>query len=170
MFKIGEFVIYKRDLCKIKSIEKNLTNNLEYYCLSPIEDDSLSIKVPTTNKFNYLRYPISKKQAEELINSIPSILPLNTNDKLLEAEYKALMKTNHHEDLIKIIKTTYLRNEFRKNNGKKIGDKDLTYFNQAERFLYNELSFSLGKGYDECKNYIIEKVCYNLKKDNSSND
>ena len=68
------------------------------------------------------------------------------------------METNTHEDLIKIIKPTYLRNHERLNQGKKAGDKDLTFFKQAENYLYNELSYSLDKAYEECKNYIIEKV------------
>lgn len=75
--------------------------------------------------------------------------------KLLKI-YINLMKTNKHEDLIKIIKTTYLRNKERLDTGKKIGDKDETFFKQAEKYLYNELSYALGLSYEECKNYIIE--------------
>lgn len=157
MFKTGEFIIYKRDLCKIKNIEKSKSTE-EYYCLCPIQDESLSIKVPTNNKFNNLRYPLSKEEAEELIQKMYEIEPIKTNDKLLENTYRELMKTNKHEDLIKIIKTTYLRNEQRKNQGKKVGDKDQTFFKQAEMYLYNELSYSLGISYEECKNYIIEKL------------
>ena len=68
------------------------------------------------------------------------------------------MKKIINEDLIKIIKTTYLRNQERLNKHKKVGDKDLTFFNQAEKLLYNELSYSLGITYEECKNYIINKI------------
>ena len=152
MFKVEEYIIYKRDLCKVINIEN------DYYCLSPILDGSLSIKVPTSNKFNNLRYPLSKSEAEDLISKIPSIKPIQTTDKLLENTYKELMKSNNHEDLIKIIKTTYLRNLERLNKHKKVGDKDLTFFNQAEKLLYNELSYSLGITYEECENYIITKI------------
>ena len=68
------------------------------------------------------------------------------------------MKTNNHEDLIKIIKTTYLRNELRLNQGKKITNQNQVYFNQAEIYLYNELGYVLKKDYEECKKYIIEKL------------
>ena len=152
MFKVEEYIIYKRDLCKVINIEN------DYYCLSPVLDESLSIKVPTSNKFNNLRYPLSKSEAEDLISKIPSIKLIQTTDKLLENTYKELMKSNNHEDLIKIIKTTYLRNQERLNKNKKVGDKDLTFFNQAEKLLYNELSYSLGITYEECKNYIITKI------------
>lgn len=158
MFKVGEYIIYKRDLCQIKNIEKNPKTNEEYYVLSLIQDDSLSIKVPVSNKLGLLRYPLSKDDAEELINKIPSIEPIKTSEKLLENAYRSLMKTNTHEDLIKIIKTTYLRNDSRLKQGKKIGDKDLTFFNRAENLLYNELAYSLSKSYEECKQYIIDKI------------
>lgn len=156
MFKVGDNVIYKRDLCKVKEIAKNYDQL--YYKLSPIEDVTLTISVPVSNTVDYLRYPINKEEAEKLINKIPTIEAIQANDKLLEQEYKELMKTNTHEDLIKIIKTTYLRNELRRINGKKLADKDLTYFKKAEDYLYNELSISLGMSYEECKNYIISKL------------
>lgn len=169
MFKVGEYVIYKRDLCKIEKIENNPQTTEEHYVLSPIQDESLVIKVPTSNKLGYLRYPLSKKEAEDLIAKIPLIPKLETTDKLLENNYRNLMKTNTHEDLIKIIKTTYLRNQARINNGKKVGDKDLTLFNQAEKLLYNELSYSLGITYTECKNYIIETI-NKITGESSNND
>lgn len=156
MYKVGEYVIYKRDLCIINNIIER--NKKKYYKLSPIEDKSLTINVPVENKLNYLRYPISKKEAEKLIEKIPLIKEINTNEKLIENEYKRLMKTNKHEDLIKIIKTTYLRNKERQQNGKKTTDKDADYFQKAEYYLYNELSVSLNMTYEECKNFIIETL------------
>jgi len=153
MFKVGQYVVYRRDLCIIKDIIDN-----KYYKLSLIADESLTINVPIDNKFGFLRYPISIKEANQLIEKIPSIKPIATNDKLLENAYKELMRTNNHEDLIKIIKTTYLRNKEREESGKKIGDKDQTFFKQAEKYLYNELAHVLNMSYQECKNYIIDCV------------
>ena len=60
MFKIGDYVIYRRDLCTIKDIIDN-----KYYKLSLIDDNTLSINVPIDNKFGLLRKPISKEEAEE---------------------------------------------------------------------------------------------------------
>ena len=156
MFKIGEYVMYKRDLCIIKDIFK--LKNKKYYKLSPVEDKSLIINVPCSNNYHYLRYPITKKEAEEIINKMPDIETIDINNQLLELTYINLLKTNTHEDLIKIIKTTYSRNELRRKNGKKEADKDLTYFEKAEKYLYNELGYALGMSYKECKNYIISKL------------
>ena len=166
MFEIGDYVIYRRDLCIIKDIIDN-----KYYKLSLVDDNTLSISVPIDNKFGLLRKPMTKAEAEELINKIPNIEPLKTNDKLLENAYKELMRTNKQEDLIKIIKTTYLRNKEREETGKKIADKDQTFFEQAEKYLYNELALSLNMNYEECKKYIIESVTQeiNNQKEKSQN-
>ena len=63
----------------------------------------------------------------------------------------------NEKELIKIIKTTYERNNNRLLNNKKISEKDDTYFKLAEKYLYNELAISLNTTSEEIKNYIINK-------------
>lgn len=69
-----------------------------------------------------------------------------------------MLNTDNQENLVKIIKTTYLRNENRINNKKKISDKDDKYFNLAEKYLYNELSISLNETIENIKEYIFKIV------------
>lgn len=156
MFKVGEYVVYKRNVCNIKKLKE--VNNKEYYVLEPIDDKSLTISVPIDEENNVLRKIISKEDSEKLIKSIPNIEVIKVNDKLLESEYKNLLSTGKLEDLVKIIKTTYIRNRERISNRKKIGEKDENYFHKAETLLYNELSISLGKSYEDTKEYVIDKV------------
>jgi len=156
MYKVGDFVVYKRDVCKVKEIKQ--INDEQYYVLVPIDDDSLTINVPLDNSPKLIRVIISKKESEDLIRSIPSIPIISANDKLIENEYKKLLSSGDLKDLVKIIKTTYLRNEDRLSNHKKIGEKDDNYFKKAEKLLYNELSISLEISYDDTKKYIKETV------------
>lgn len=160
MYKIDDYVMYRHDVCKIKDIRENKLTGKTYYVMTPIDDESLIIDIPTEDKMGFLRNIISKEDAEKLINSIPSIEPLNgIRDKDLVYLYKELIiNTGTHENLIKIIKTTYLRNENRLNNKRKTSEKDSTYFKLAEKYLYNELSISLCMTIDEVKNYIIKVV------------
>ena len=72
--------------------------------------------------------------------------------------FTQLLNTDTHENLVKIIKTTYLRNENRINNKKKISDKDDKYFNLAEKYLYNKLSISLNETIENIKEYIFKIV------------
>ena len=159
MFKIGDYVIYKRDVCKIKNTKTSKINNKEYYVLVPIDDKSLIINVPMENINDNIKKIISKTEALNLIDHIKDIdIIKNVPDKMLESEYKKLLTSGEREDLIRIIKTTYLRNQNRINDKKKIGEKDNNYFNLAEKKLYNELSVALNMSYDEIKEYIFNNV------------
>lgn len=156
MFQVGDYVVYKRDVCKIKELKK--VYDKFYYVLVPIDDESLTINVPKDQNNIQMRNIISKEESEKLISSIPSINTIKFNDKLLETEYKNLINSGKLEDLVKIIKTTYLRNADRLANHKKIGEKDDTYFKKAEKLLYNELSISLGIPYYNIQEYIKDKI------------
>ena len=156
MYTTGELIVYKKEVCLIKEIKKKYYKDMDYYILEPINDKSLKIKIPTNNK--YIRNLVTKEKIKEIISKIPSVEIITTNDKLLETKYKELLKTDNHLDLIKIIKTTYLRNKERLDHNKKIGEKDYNYFNLAEKYLYTEFSIVLNMTYNETKEYIINMV------------
>lgn len=127
--------------------------------MNPIDDDSLIINIPIENKLGLIRDIIAPKDAKELIKQIPKIPPIeNINEKNLETRYKEMLNTRNNENLIKIIKTTFLRNKNRTDNKKKISEKDNKYFKLAEKYLYNELSISLNISVEDVKNYIFKIV------------
>lgn len=159
MYKINDYVIYRHNVCMIKDIKENARLGKEYYVMNPVFDTSLTIDVPVENKMGLLRDVIDSYTAKELIKNIVNIEPLSdVNERYLEAKYKELLNNGSHESLIKIIKTTYLRNKNRINNKKKISEKDNDYFNLAEKYLYNELSISLDMTVQEVKDYIFKVV------------
>lgn len=150
MKNIGDYIVCRKEVCKIKDIKNNL------YVLEPIDDTTLTLQVPINSQV--LRDLIKKKDIDKLLKEIPSIDTVNSSDRLIEQTYKELMQNGTYEDLIKIIKTTYLRNENRKNNKKKISEVDNEYFNKAENYLYNEFSIVLNLSFDETKEYVIKIV------------
>ncbi len=158
MFQIGEYVVYKKDVCKIVDIKENSFNNQNYYVLYPIDDETLKISVPVDNKTGLLRPLMTLDQVNDLIKEIPNIKIVENNNRMMETEYRILLNSNNYEDLIKIIKTAYLRNKERMDNNKKTRDKDQEYFEQAERYLYNEFSLVLGLNFNETKEYVVKKV------------
>lgn len=159
MYQKGQYVVYRHDVCIIKDIKESKTNSATYYVLNPIDDNSLIINVPIKNKMGFLRDIISSDDAKKLIAKIPKIKPIEIiNKKNIEIVYKELLDTGNHEDLIKIIKTTYLRNENRVHNKKKASEKDNIFFTMAEKYLYNELSISLNMSVDSIKKYISKVV------------
>lgn len=158
MFQVGEYVIYKMSLCMVKEIKENHFHGKDYYVLVPQEDESLIIDIPVENKNQYLRKLITKEEANNIITKIPFIQPIDCNTRMLENEYKFLLNSNTHEGLIKIIKTTYLRNKERLDSNKQAGDKDLFYFKKAETYFYNELSTVLEMSIEELKLYIAKQI------------
>ena len=157
MYKSGDVVVYGRDVYRIKDVKDNYLFNKNYYIMNPIDDDSLVTSVPVDTT-SYLRDVITKEEAEELIAKILSIEIVQASDRDIEYEYKQLLRENTLEALIKIIKTTYMRNMMRQNQNKRISEKDEQYFNQAKRRLYNELSISLHLTFDDTKQYVIDSV------------
>lgn len=159
MYNINDYIIYRNEVCKIKEIKTNKVNNKDYYVLVPLNDESLIIDTPVDNKLGKIRKIISKEEVENIIKEIPNIDTIEcTNDKMYEIEYKRLLEEGSHESLIKIIKTTYLRNKNRIDSKRKISDKDDKYFKKSEELLYSEFSVSLNISYEEAKNYVIKSV------------
>lgn len=156
MFKLNEYVVYKKEVCIVKEIRSKYLRNEDYYILEPINDNSLKISVPINNKD--LRKLITKDEIMKIINEIPKIDIIDKDEKYIEAEYKELLKTSNQLDLVKIIKTSYLRNKDRLDNNKKIGEKDQSYFELAEKYLYTEFSIVLNLSYNDTKKYIINSV------------
>ncbi|MBR6112882.1 MAG: hypothetical protein IKP79_00020 [Bacilli bacterium] len=155
MFKLNSYVVYKKDVCII--IDTKKINNIEYYTLKSVNDPSLIINVPTTSS---LQKVMTKKEAKLLLQRIKDIPLLdNINNKDIENTYKKLILSGNKEDLVKIIKTTYLRNSKRIKNKKKKSDRDEKYYNQAEKYLYTELSVVLNMTYKEVKD-LFNKVIH----------
>lgn len=150
MKSVGDYIVCYKETCKIVEIKDN------YYVLEPVNDQTLKMKVPIDSKV--LRDLIKKEDIERLLREIKSIEVINSNDRMIENTYKELMQRGTYGDLIKIIKTTYLRNEMRKNNNKKISDKDDSYFTQAEKYLYSEFAIVLGLNFADTKQYVIDVV------------
>ena len=156
MYQINDYLKYGKDVCRVKEIQEKKFNNQDYYLLVPMKDETLKIEIPVTS--DKVQDLISKEDLERLLNKIPEIEPINLEEKFMESEYKRLMSTGEYEDIIRVIKTTYLRNKARKEKNKKLAEKDINYFQLAEDSLYNEFSVVLGKSYDDTKDYVITKI------------
>lgn len=154
MFNINDYVIYNHDVCKV--IDFANFRDRDYYVLNSLSDSSLKINVPVDNK--NIRGLITKEKIYDLINKIPSIQVVDVDSKNIDGVYKSLLDDGSYESLISIIKTSYLINKDRLDNGKKVRDKDNYYFSLAEQYLYGEFSVVLCMSYDDTKNYVINEV------------
>ncbi len=131
-------------------------NDLDYLELVPIADTTLKMEIPINSKA--IRHLITKKEIEKIIGNMPTIEIIDAEEKQIEQEYKKLLNKGTNEDLIRIIKTTYLRNKARIEKKKKASDKDSHYFEEAEKALYQEFGTVLGLTVEETKKYVLDKL------------
>lgn len=162
MHKINDYLIYKREVCQVKALTK--INNQDYYILENKADSSLKISVPLKEEKSLLRPLSTFKEITKSLDNIDNIKPLNLTDRNLEEKYKSLLQGNTLEDLIIIMKTTYLRNEVRKSNKKHLGDKDTYYQELSEKFLFNEVAYSMQISYNDAKELVLNKLASSVYK------
>lgn len=145
-----DYIVYRKETCKIIEKEDG------YYRLVPVNDTSIKYKVPVDS--NFLKKVITKEEIDRLLLEILEINTIDLGEKQIEQEYKELMKSGTHEDLVKIIKTSYLRNQIRILNNKRISEIDDEYFRRAEKYLYEEIGIVLNLSFENTKEYIINKL------------
>ncbi len=155
MFKIGEYVVYNKEVCKIIEIRKNIENNADYYILIPISNESLKIEIPTLNFHGHLRSLITKTEANQLLENIQNVDIIISDNRSIEKDYKLLINSGKLEDLMKIMKTNYFKNKEKSDNKKITVIKNSNYYSLAEKYICEEFSVVLGKSYEDVKNYIV---------------
>lgn len=164
VFLKGEYVVSgSKGVCKVEDITtldiSGVDKKREYYILKPVYMAGSTVYVPVDAAKESLRKVLSCEEAEILIREIPAIpLITITNDKLLEQEYRGCMKTNNCEELVKIIKTIYLRKQRRLEAGRKVTAVDAKYFKLAEDTLYGELAISLNMARADVESYIVDAM------------
>jgi len=164
VFKKGEYVVCgNKGVCAVEDVTtldiSGVDKKREYYILKPVYMAGSTVYVPVDTSKEAMRGVLTREEADRLISSIPDIpLITITNDKLLEQEYKGCMKTNSCEELIRIIKTIYLRKQKRLEAGRKVTAVDSKYFRLAEDTLYGELAISLDMSRNEVEAYITGEM------------
>ena len=115
MFAVGDYIIYgNHGVCrvdKIGTVSLSMADkNKEYYTLCPIYKNDATVYAPVENPKSIIRPILTKEEAEELINEIPSLdMVWIGNDKERELQYKAALRSCDCKELIRIIKTLYQR-------------------------------------------------------------
>lgn len=155
-YQKGDFVVHGNQVGKIVDIVAR--DGQDYYKVSAINDETLFLYTPIKEVGSRLRPIISTKDADELIEEMLSIEPIDINSRTAETTYEKLAKSGNHKDIIRLLKTSYLRCEAQRSAGKARNERDKTSLRTAERLLYSELSVALGKSYEETKRYVIDRV------------
>lgn len=164
VFEIGEYVVCgNKGVCVVENITtlniSGVDKERRYYILKPLYMAESTVYVPVDSPQKSMRRVLKRGEAQELIKGIPDVpLLVITNDKLSEQMYRECIKTNSCEELVKIIKTIYLRKQKRIQAGRKVTAVDAKYFHLAEENLYGELAVALEIPRDEVESYITKAM------------
>ena len=119
-----------------------------------VQYEKETFDIPITN-IEHIRKPLSKEEAISLIDSIPSIQPLET---LNDVEYKQTIHNYNCNSYLKIVKSIYQKNLKNISINKKISNIDDRYFHTAERYLNEELAFALDIPIKDVHKYIENRL------------
>ena len=164
MFETGEYVVYGRTgICQVTGVTTMRVDGSSgeklYYVLRPGGETDGKIFTPVEGGKQVLRGIITREEAERLIDEIPSIETLSIeNEKFREDSYKKCIRTCECRDLLRIIKTIYVRKQARLSHGKKTTATDERYLKLAEDHLYSEFSMLLDIPKEHMADYIEQRV------------
>ncbi len=164
MYQINDVVIYgQHNVCRIEKIGtldiSSINRDKLYYTLKPLYQKDSSVYAPVENTKVLMRPVISKQEATDLIAEIPSIESIYISDeKAREKQFKEVLASCDCREMIKIIKTLYMRKQERLANGKKVTALDDRYFRLFQSALYQELAFALDMEPSKMESYIFETV------------
>ena len=160
MFETGEYVVYGRTgICQVTGVTTMRVDGSSgeklYYVLRPGGETDGKIFTSVEGGKQVLRGIITREEAERLIDEIPSIETLSIeNEKFREDSYKKCIRTCECRDLLRIIKTIYVRKQARLSHGKKTTATDERYLKLAEDHLYSEFSMLLDIPKEHMADYI----------------
>lgn len=164
MFELGEYVVCGNNgVCQIKDITQlsmgGVDKNRKYYILKPVYSGASTIYIPVDTLQSSMRKIISKKEADELVSSIPAIQVISIEDeKTAETQYRECMMTNLCTEWIKLWKTLYYRNKKRLEKGHKVTAVDGRYIKLVEDNLCGELAIVWGLSKPDVEKVIISKM------------
>ncbi len=164
MFETGEYVVYGHvGICEVKGVttmqQEGVPADRLYYVLQPEKKSEGTIYTPVDNMRMGLRRMMTKAEAAELIEEIPSIEALDIkNDKQREECYKECLRSCDVIEMVRMIKSIYNRKIQRFKMGKKNTAVDERYMKMAEDSLYTELSILLDIPREKMVDYISDKI------------
>ena len=163
MFKPGDDIVYGvNGVCRVESVGSldmpGAKKDRIYYTLVPYHGGNGKIFTPADNEKVIIRSVISKDEAMDIINNIKDIGTLSLkDDKKRECDYKEAINKCDCRELVKLIKTIYLRRQQRVSAGRRSTSEDEKYLSLAEERLYGEFAVTLGIKKEEVKDYIISR-------------
>lgn len=149
MYKIGDVVVYGTDgICSItdETVKEFGNDKFEYFVLCPVDKKADVIYVPKSNEriLSKMRHIISKDEAKLLIDNIPTeVMDWIENERDRQMTFKNVLLYGTTLDLISMTHLLYIKQIEQLEVGKKLHAQDERFLRDAERMLFEELSYIL---------------------------
>ncbi len=165
MYQIGDLILYGgTGVCRVTDVVSRKASRTEperlYYILSPLYQTG-TITTPVDNDKVFTRPVISRDEAMDLIDQIPSIQPevyYNQNLQQLENHYRTAMEDHDCLSLLRLTMSTYRKKVEREEKKLKFGAVDRRYMERAENLLYGELAVALGIARENVQDFIAQRL------------
>lgn len=164
MFQVNDTIMYgTQGICRIVEITEKefMGTKKEYYVLKPMNDTSATLFAPVNNEKveSKMRRILTEQEIYALIESMPKEEAnwiKNENER--KEQYKKIIASGNHVELIKMIKALYLHKQKREADGKHLYLSDERFFKEAERILYDEFQYVLNIKREELMPLIFAKI------------
>lgn len=164
MFDIGDYIICGMNgVCQVEAITKMDAIEADpdrlYYQLCPVYERGSTIFTPIDNKKIVMRKILTKEEAWNVIDSIPTMELLWVESEKVRREcYKEALYSGSNRKWIQIIKTVDLRKKERSMQHKKVTETDEKYVRAAKEQLYGELAVVFHQDISEIEDLITNRV------------
>lgn len=166
MYQTGEFIVYGTSgVCRVEAVGKppfDTEEDKPYYTLVPVSGTE-TIYVPVDLSV-FTRPVISRAQAEQLIQTIPTIEAdgfTSHSMRMSSEHYQEVLQSHDCRELVQLIKAVYAKS---RRNGRRVSQVDQRYRKRAEDLLHGELAVALGIPIGEVQPYIANTIAQ-YKKD-----
>lgn len=163
MFSTNDYIIYgNTGICKIEDIKDMKFGNKpmrKYYVIKTVYGEKSTIYSPIDNTAINIRKVMNLDEAKELINEIPdqnTIWIEDISDR--KEKYNEIIKAGNRIELVKLIKTLYLKKQEKATEGKKLMIGDEKIMQEAEKILHQELALILDIKPEEVISFITSEL------------
>lgn len=160
MYQAGEFIVYGTSgVCRVEAVGKppfDTEKDKLYYTLTPVSGTE-TIYVPVDSSV-FTRPVISRAQAEQLIQTIPTIELdgfASHSMRMSSEHYQAVLQSHDCRELVQLIKTVSAKS---RRSGRRVSQVDQRYRKRAEDLLHGELAVALGIPLSEVQPYIAHTI------------
>ncbi|MBQ9950372.1 MAG: CarD family transcriptional regulator [Clostridia bacterium] len=162
--KVGTLLSYGTSgVCKVIDVRKEtvLGKTVEYYVLSPVNDEKTTIFIPTNNERLVAKMQplLTPDEINELIASMPhEVCEWIAEDRVRNETFREYLNNGTRNDLVRMMRILYTHRGELAKCGKKLRTSDSLMLRQAESKLYGEIALVLGIDVSEVEGYIEQRL------------